>query len=104
MNPWIYLVSAGLLEIVWAVALKHTDGWTRLWPSVFTAVCMVCSFTLLSLALKQIPVSVGYAVWVGIGAAGVAVVGMGFLGEPVSVGKVLALLAIIGGVVGLKLL
>lgn len=103
-TAWLYLFLAGVLEVGWAFGMKYTDGWTRLWPSLFTIALMCGSFTLLSLALREIPISVGYAVWVGIGAVGVALVGMVFLGESVSAGKIAALVAIIGGVIGLKLL
>lgn len=92
------------MEVGWAFSLKHTDGWTRLMPSLLTVALMAASFTFLSLALRSIPLSIGYAVWVGIGAVGVALVGILFLGEAVSIGKILALTAIIGGVIGLKLL
>ena len=100
---WIYLFIAGLLEIGWAIGLKYTDGFTRLWPSVATGACMIASFVLLALALKTIPVGTGYAVWTGIGAAGTAILGMIFLGEPREVLRILCLVLIVAGVVGLKL-
>lgn len=100
---WIYLVIAGLLEIGWAIGLKFTDGFTRLWPSVGTAAAMISSFVLLSLALKHIPVGTAYAVWTGIGAAGTALLGMLFLGEPRELGRILCILLIVSGVLGLKL-
>lgn len=100
---WVYLVIAGLLEIGWAVGLKYTEGFTRLWPSVGTVAAMVASFALLAQGLKTIPVGTGYAVWTGIGAAGTAVVGMLVLGESRDVLRILCLLMIVGGVVGLKL-
>lgn len=103
-TAWIYLVIAGLLEIVWAVGLKSTAGFTRLGPSVFTLGFMLASFFLLSLALKHLPVGTAYAVWTGIGAAGAAIVGMIFLGESRELGRIACVLLIVGGVVGLKLL
>ncbi len=102
--PWIYLFIAGLLEIGWAVGLKFTNGFTRLWPSVGTVAAMIVSFLFLSLALKTIPVGTGYAVWTGIGAVGTAILGMVLLGEPREVGRILCLVLIIAGIVGLKAL
>jgi quaternary ammonium compound-resistance protein SugE len=99
---WTCLVIAGLLEIGWAVGLKYTDGFSRLWPSVVTIAAMVASFALLAYALKTIPVGTGYAVWTGIGAAGTAIVGMIFLGESREVLRILCLVLIVAGVVGLK--
>jgi quaternary ammonium compound-resistance protein SugE len=101
--PWLYLLLAGLLEIGWAIGLKYTQGFTRLWPSVGTAAAMILSFFLLSLALKTIPVGTGYAVWTGIGAVGTAVLGMVLLGEPREAGRIACLALIIAGIVGLKL-
>lgn len=100
---WVYLVIAGLLEIGWAVGLKYTEGFTRLWPSVGTVAAMIASFVLLAQGLKTIPVGTGYAVWTGIGAAGTAIVGMLVLGESRDMLRILCLLMIVGGVVGLKL-
>jgi len=99
---WTYLIIAGLLEIGWAVGLKYTEGFSKLWPSVATLATMIASFALLSVALKTIPVGTGYAVWTGIGAAGTAIVGMIFLGESREVLRILCLVLIIAGVVGLK--
>jgi quaternary ammonium compound-resistance protein SugE len=100
---WLYLIIAGLLEIGWAIGLKYTHGFSRLWPSVATVACMIVSFALLSLSLKTIPIGTGYAVWTGIGAAGTALFGIMILGEPRDAGRVLCLLLIVAGVVGLKL-
>lgn len=100
---WALLVLAGLLEIVWALGLKHTEGFSRLWPSVWTLAAMAASFALLSLALKTLPVGTGYAVWVGIGAVGTAIVGIVWLGEPANSGRLLSLGLILVGIVGLKL-
>ena len=100
---WVYLLVAGLLEMAWAVGLKYTEGWTRLGPSVFTGLAMAASFYFLSMALKTLPVGTAYAVWTGIGAVGVAVVGILFLGEPGDVFRVLSIALIVAGIVGLKL-
>jgi quaternary ammonium compound-resistance protein SugE len=99
---WICLVIAGLLEIVWAIGLKYTEGFTRLWPSVVTLIAMMASFSLLAAALKTIPMGTGYAVWTGIGAAGTAIIGMIFLGESREMLRILCLVLIVAGVVGLK--
>ena len=101
--PWLYLLVAGLLEVGWAIGLKYTNGFTRLWPSVGTVTAMIVSFFFLSLALKTIPVGTGYAVWTGIGAVGTAILGMVLLDESREVGRILCLVLIIAGLVGLKL-
>lgn len=100
---WFYLFVAGILEIVWAIGLKQTQGWTKLWPSVWTLAAMTVSFSLLSQALKTIPVGTGYAVWTGIGAVGTALVGMIWLGESREATRVFCLLLIVAGIAGLKL-
>ncbi len=100
---WFYLIIAGLFEVTWAVGLKMTDGWSKLFPSIFTVVFMIASFAMLSLALKQLPIGTAYAVWTGIGAAGTALIAMIFLGESVSVSKIIFLGLIIIGIIGLKL-
>ena len=102
-SAWTLLIVAGLLEIVWAVGLKYTQGFTRLMPSTITLIAMLLSIVLLARALRTITVGTGYAVWTGIGAVGTAVVGILVLGEPRDSGRLLALSAIIGGIVGLKL-
>lgn len=99
---WFYLLLAGLLEIAWAIGLKYTHGFTRLWPSVGTAAAMAVSFFLLSLSLKTIPMGTAYAVWTGIGAAGTALCGMMIYGESREVGRMLCLVMIVAGTVGLK--
>ena len=99
---WIYLVIAGLLEIGWAIGLKYTEGFSRFWPSVATICAMILSFGLLAAALKTIPVGTGYAVWTGIGAAGTAIIGMAFLGESREVLRIICILLIVTGVMGLK--
>ena len=99
---WIYLVIAGLLEVGWAIGLKYTEGFSKLWPSVATICAMIASFGLLAAALKTIPVGTGYAVWTGIGAVGTAIIGMAFLGESREVLRLLCIVLIIAGIVGLK--
>ncbi|MDP9371628.1 MAG: multidrug efflux SMR transporter [Chloroflexota bacterium] len=100
---WIYLIIAGLLEIAFALGLKYSQGFTRLWPTVAFLAGGGASFYLLSQALRQLPVGTAYAVWTGIGAAGTALVGMILLGESREVLKILSVVAIIAGVVGLRL-
>ncbi|NJC71317.1 ligand-binding protein SH3 [Planosporangium thailandense] len=100
---WLVLVLSGVLESVWAVALSKAAGFTRPLPSAVFLVALVMSMVGLGYALRTIPVGTGYAVWVGIGAAGTAIVGMLFLGESASLPRVLSLLLVVAGVVGLKL-
>jgi quaternary ammonium compound-resistance protein SugE len=100
---WIVLIAAGALEVVWAIALKRADGLSRLWPSVVGLTTAWISFALLALALRSLPVGTAYAVWVGIGATGVALVGIVALGEPASSARLVFLALIVIGVAGLKL-
>jgi quaternary ammonium compound-resistance protein SugE len=100
---WTMLVGAGLLEVVWAVALKHAGGLTRLWPSAVGIAAAVASFVMLAGALRTLPVGTAYAVWVGIGALGVALAGILALGESASAPRLGFLALILVGVVGLKL-
>ncbi len=100
---WIFLIAAGLLEIGWAIGLKYTCGFTRLWPTAATFATMTLSFFLLSLSLKTIPMGTAYAVWTGIGAAGTAALGMIMFGEPREVGRIVCLVMIVAGTVGLKM-
>jgi quaternary ammonium compound-resistance protein SugE len=100
---WILLLVAGLLEIGWAIGLKYTDGFTRLWPSVWTAASMVLSIVLLAFALKTIPVGTGYAVWTGVGAAGTAILGIILFAEPATAARLGCIGLIVAGIVGLKL-
>jgi quaternary ammonium compound-resistance protein SugE len=100
---WIYLFVAGILEIGWAVGLKYTEGFSRLWLGVMTVCAMIASLGLLAQALKTIPVGTGYAVWTGIGAAGTAVIGMVFLGKSREVLRIVCIVLIVAGVLGLKL-
>lgn len=99
---WALLVAAGILEIGWAIGLKYTDGFTRLWPSVWTIAAMVLSMYLLALAARTLPIGTAYAVWVGIGAAGAMVLGIALLGEPRTTARIVCVGLIVAGVVGLK--
>jgi quaternary ammonium compound-resistance protein SugE len=99
---WIYLTIAGIMEIVWAVGLKYSNGFTNLWPSVVTVVSIILSFFLFSKSLKTIPIGTGYAVFTGIGSAGTAAVGMIFLDESVSVMKIFFITLMIISIIGLK--
>ncbi|QJE02696.1 quaternary ammonium compound efflux SMR transporter SugE [Massilia forsythiae] len=101
---WIYLIIAGLLEVAWAVGLKHTAGFTRLWPSVFTLATMAGSVGMLGLALRALPLGTAYAVWTGIGTVGTALFGMLVLGEPGGAARLLSIGLIVAGIAGLKLL
>lgn len=100
---WLLLVLAGLLEVVWAIGLKYTEGFTRLVPSVITGSAMVASVVLLGVAMKTLPVGTSYAVWVGVGAVGTAVLGIVLFGEPATAGRIASLGLIVAGIVGLKL-
>ncbi|MFC7327622.1 DMT family transporter [Marinactinospora rubrisoli] len=100
---WVLVIVAGMLETVFAVSLKQSAGFSRLWPSVLFVVAAAGSFTLLALALRTLPVGSAYAVWTGIGAAGTAVFGMLFLGDPVQVLRIVSIVLIVAGVVGLQL-
>ncbi|MEW2217753.1 multidrug efflux SMR transporter [Streptomyces sp. NPDC006990] len=99
---WILLVVAGLVEVAWAIGLTFTEGFTRLWPSVLTAAGFATSMVLLALAVKTLPIGTAYGVWVGIGAAGAAVVGMLVLGEPMTAARVFFIALLLVAVVGLK--
>lgn len=101
---WVILVLAGLFEVGWAVGLKYTEGFTRLWPSVATVLSMVISLTLLGVALRQLPLGTAYAVWTGIGAVGTILMGIALFDEPASAGRLACAGLIIAGMVGLKLL
>lgn len=100
---WLVLFIAGLFEIGWAVGLKYTEGFTRLWPSLGTVLAMVISMGLLGIAMKSLPVGTAYAVWVGIGTVGAAVCGIMLFNEPANLLRLMSLLLIILGVLGLKL-
>ena len=100
---WVYLVIAGLFECGWAIGLKYTEGFTRIVPSLLTVSAMALSFWLLSTAMKSIPVGTAYAVWTGIGAVGVAILGMFLFGESRDIIRITCLLLIVSGILGLKL-
>jgi len=100
---WIILVTAGLFEIVWAIGLKYTDGFTKPWPTVGTILAMVISVILLGVAMKTLPVGTAYAVWVGVGAVGTAILGIILFGESANMARLLSLALIVMGVIGLKL-
>ncbi|KAB7849899.1 DMT family transporter [Streptomyces mobaraensis] len=99
---WILLVVAGLLEVGWSVGMKYTDGFTRLWPSVLTIAGIAASMLLLSRAARTLPIGTAYGVWVGIGAAGAAVLGMTVLGEPAGAARIFFVVLLLVAVVGLK--
>ena len=101
--PWIILLLAGIFEIGWAIGLKYTEGFTRLWPTLGTVTAMVVSMALLGVAMKSLPVGTAYAVWVGVGAVGTAILGMVLLGEPANPGRLASLGLIVLGIIGLKL-
>lgn len=100
---WLILFFAGLLETVWAVGLKYTEGFSKVWPSIFTLLAMGASVWLLSLAMKTLPLGTAYAVWTGIGAVGTVIVGIVLFYEPVTLPRILSVALIIAGLAGLKL-
>jgi len=100
---WLILVTAGLFEIGWAIGLKYTEGFTRLWPTLGTVIAMIISLGLLGIAMKSLPVGTAYAVWVGVGAIGTAILGIVLLGESANTARLLSLALILAGIIGLKL-
>ncbi len=100
---WLILIIAGLLETAWAIGLSYTHGFTRLWPSVFTVIALAASMYLLALAIRTLPIGTAYAVWVGIGAAGTALLGIVLLKEPITPGRLFFLLLLLVSIIGLKL-
>ena len=100
---WAILVVAGLFEVGWAIGLKYTEGFTRLWPSIGTAASMIVSLWLLGMAMKSLPVGTAYGVWVGIGAVGTVILGIVLLGESASAPRLISVALIVAGIVGLKL-
>ncbi|MGH7368367.1 MAG: quaternary ammonium compound efflux SMR transporter SugE [Candidatus Rokuibacteriota bacterium] len=100
---WVYLLIAGLLEIGWAIGLKCTEGWTRLWPSVLTIATMVASLYCLAQAVRVIPVGTGYAIWTGIGAVGTAILGIILFSESAAPARLACIGLIVAGILGLKL-
>jgi quaternary ammonium compound-resistance protein SugE len=101
---WVWLTVAGLLEVVWAIGLKYTVGFTRPWPSVVTGAAMLASLYFLALAVRTIPIGTGYAVWTGIGAVGVAILGMVLFNEPRDLLRIGSIALIVAGIAGLKFL
>ena len=100
---WAILVVAGLFEVGWAIGLKYTNGFTRLWPTVWTILSMIISLGLLGIAMKTLPVGTAYSVWVGVGAVGTVILGIVLFGEPASAGRIISVALILAGIVGLKL-
>lgn len=99
----LHLLIASILEIGWAVGLKYTEGWTKLWPSIITIVLMIGTYILLAKAVETIPLGTAYAIWTGIGAVGTAIFGMILFGEPVTVARIFCIVLIVAGIVGLKI-
>jgi quaternary ammonium compound-resistance protein SugE len=100
---WLFLLIAGLFEVAWAIGLKYTDGFTRLWPSLLTVLAMILSFVFLAQALRTIPVGTGYAIWTGIGAVGTVALGIALFSEPATALRLACVGLIVAGMVGLKL-
>lgn len=100
---WLYLVLGGLFEIAWAIAMKYSEGFTRTWPTVWMVIAMAISLWLLGLAMKTLPVGTSYAVWVGIGAVGTAILGIVLFDEPAHAARLASITLIVAGIVGLKL-
>ncbi|MEO8444628.1 MAG: quaternary ammonium compound efflux SMR transporter SugE [Gammaproteobacteria bacterium] len=100
---WGIIFTAGLFEIGWAIGLKYTEGFSRLWPTVGTVLSMIISLWLLGVAMKSLPVGTAYAVWVGVGAVGTVVLGIVLLGEPANAARLISVALIVAGIVGLKL-
>jgi quaternary ammonium compound-resistance protein SugE len=100
---WVILIVAGVFETGWAIGLKYTEGFTRLWPTVWTVLSMIVSLWLLGIAVKSLPIGTAYGVWVGVGAVGTLILGIVLLGEPVNLPRMLSAGLIVAGIVGLKL-
>lgn len=100
---WFVLVLAGLLEVGWAIGLKYTEGFTRLWPTVGTVGSMIISIALLGIAMKSLPVGTAYAIWVGVGAVGTAILGIVLFGDSANIWRLVSLGLIVAGIIGLKL-
>ncbi|HET6208301.1 MAG TPA: quaternary ammonium compound efflux SMR transporter SugE [Terracidiphilus sp.] len=100
---WVILVVAGLFEVGWAIGLKYTEGFTRMWPTIGTVLSMIVSLWLLGIAMKGLPVGTAYSVWVGVGSIGTVILGIVLFGEPASAGRLISAGLIIAGIVGLKL-
>jgi quaternary ammonium compound-resistance protein SugE len=100
---WVLLVVAGLFEVGWAIGLKYTEGFTRVWPTVLTALSMIVSLWLLGIAMRSLPVGTAYSVWVGVGAVGTVILGIVLLEEPASAARIVSIGLIVAGIIGLKL-
>ena len=100
---WIILVLAGLFEVGWAIGLKYTEGFARLWPTISTALAMIISLWLLGIAMKSLPVGTAYSVWVGVGAVGTVILGIVLLGEPANAPRLISVALIMAGIIGLKI-
>ena len=103
-TAWVFLIAAGLLEIVWSIGMKYSEGFTKLWPSIITLVAAWFSYWLLAVAVKVLPVGTAYAAWTGIGAVGAAVLGMILFKEPATAARIVCILLIVAGITGLKIL
>ena len=100
---WIILVLAGLFEVGWAIGLKYTEGLARLWPTIWTALAMIISLSLLGIAMKSLPVGTAYSVWVGVGAVGTVILGIVLFGEPANAARLISVALIMAGIIGLKI-
>ena len=100
---WVILGIAGVFETGWAIGLKYTEGFTKLWPTVWTVLAMIVSLWLLGIAMKSLPVGTAYSIWVGVGAIGTVILGIVLLGEPMNAGRLISIAFILTGIVGLKL-
>src|SRR5215813_10377819 len=100
---WIVLLIAGLFEVGWAIGLKYTEGFSRLWPTVWTALAMLISLWLLGVAMRSLPVGTAYSSWVGVGAVGTVIMGIVLLGEPANAPRLVSVALIVAGIVGLKI-
>ena len=100
---WVLLIVAGLFEVAWAIGLKYSEGFTRMWPTIWTGLALVTSLWLLGIAMRSLPVGTAYSVWVGVGAVGTVALGIVLLDEPASAARLLSVALIVAGIVGLKL-
>jgi quaternary ammonium compound-resistance protein SugE len=100
---WFILLLAGLFEVAWAIGLKYTEGFSRLWPTVGTLGAMIISIGLLGIAMKTLPVGTAYAIWTGIGAVGTVIMGVWLMNDPVSAPRIISIMLILAGIIGLKL-
>lgn len=100
---WLYILIAGVFEIIWAVGLKYAQGFTRFWPSIITVIAMIATYLFLGFGVRTIPIGTGYAVWTGIGVAGTAILGMILFGESAAPAKLICIALILAGILGLRL-